>query len=107
MTDTQLTDEQVGNLEIAVSGLGTITAYSGRNMYGTTCLGIVSNDPIKCAMYLAKNLIEMDEVPLLRLLLETYNRQDNMGKSDTVVYYPRLLMADDEYDSDDDESDYE
>jgi hypothetical protein len=100
-TEGLLSDEQVGDVEAAVDGLGTVTAYSGRNMYGTTCLGIVTDDPIKCAMTLAKNLLDMDERELLDALLNTWNRLDSMGKSNAVLYFPRLLMNDDE--SEDDE----
>jgi hypothetical protein len=55
--------------------------YSGRGMYGDTCIGIVTNaSPILVGYYAAKleNDLEMedDQLPI---------RSDNMGKD--IIYY--------------------
>lgn len=100
---TKLTDEQISNIETALNGDGEIRAYSGRNMYGKSCLGIVSDDPVKCLLALARNLMDMDERDTLTMLVETWNRQDSMGRNATVTYFPNLAMDDDE-DMDEDDS---
>jgi len=101
---TKLTDEQISNIDSALNGHGEVRAYSGRNMYGKSCLGIVSDDPVKCLLALALNLMDMDERDTLTMLVETWNRQDSMGRSATVTYFPNLAMdGEDDMDEDDSE----
>lgn len=100
----KLTDEQIHNIESALNGDGEVRAYSGRNMYGKSCLGIVSDDPVKCLLALARNLMDMDERDTLTMLVDTWNRQDSMGRSATVTYFPNLAMdGEDDMDEDDSE----
>lgn len=99
---TQLTQEQLDNIESALNGDGEVRAYSGRNMYGKSCLGIVSDDPVKCLLTLSRNLMDMDERDTLTMLVETWNRQDSMGRNATVTYFPNLAMDDTDDDMDED-----
>ena len=101
---TKLTQEQLDSIETALNGDGEVRAYSGRNMYGKSCLGIVSDDPVKCLLALARNLMDMDERDTLTMLVDTWNRQDSMGRSATVTYFPNLAMdGEDDMDEDDSE----
>lgn len=94
---TKLTDEQISTIEQALPyEYGVVRAYSGRNMYGKSCLGIVSDDPVKCLLTLARNLMDMDEDDTLTMLVDTWNRQDSMGRNATVTYFPNLAMDDDD-----------
>lgn len=103
---TKLTPIQISTIESALDyEHGTVRAYSGRNMYGKSCLGIVSDDPVKCLLVLALNLMDMDERDTLAMLVDTYNRQDSMGRSSSVIYFPNLAMDDPDEDDMDDEMD--
>ena len=70
-------------------------------MYGKSCLGIVTDDPTKCMLVLARNLVITGEQDVLDMLASTWHRQDSMGRSSTVIYFPNLAMDDDETDEDD------
>ena len=50
--------------------------YSGRGMYGETCLGIVTDDPTACMEYAAQRGI-------------TGAKMDNMGRQ-YIVYWPNI-----------------
>lgn len=70
------------------------THYSGRGMYGRTCLGIVTNnDHFICntlAFYCSQHESDINNI------ISTFRSQlqhpnvDNMGK-DYIVYFPSLL----------------
>lgn len=98
---TKLTDEQVSTIEQALSDAGEIQPYSGRNMYGKRCLGIVTENATETMLILARSLMEMDERDTLDMLVDTWHRQDSMGRSSTVVYFPNLVWDDGETDEDD------
>ena len=65
----------LGKIErLAKNGLGEIQYnYSGRNMYGKTCVGIVTTNPIDCV---AKSGVLGAHI-------------DNMGLS-YIVYWPKV-----------------
>ena len=50
--------------------------YSGRGMYGNSCLGIVTDDPTACMEYAAQRGI-------------TGAKMDNMGRQ-YIVYWPNI-----------------
>ncbi|MEK7414203.1 MAG: hypothetical protein AAB263_12885 [Planctomycetota bacterium] len=54
-------------------------SYSGRCMYGATCLGIVCPDPLDV----------IAEVGLRGA------RMDSMGRSDSIVYWPHIQADED------------
>jgi len=96
-----LTDDQLGTIEDALNGAGEIRVYSGRAMYGSSCLGIVTENVTKTMLILARSLMEMDEQDTLSMLVDTSHRTDSMGRNSTVVYFPNLAMDDDETDEED------
>lgn len=64
--------------------------YSGRCMYGRTCVGVVTEDSaisltLDLLVYLVEN--EMDLYEAKELL--QFARTDRMGY-DTIVYFPRI-----------------
>lgn len=64
--------------------------YSGRGMYGRTCVGIVTfQSPIKIVTALFRHLIDegMDADVIEDLLSDA--KSDNMGK-DIIVYFPSI-----------------
>jgi hypothetical protein len=93
----KLTDEQIGNITNALDGRGEPQPYSGRAMYGESCLGIVTDNPTRAILTLATNLAEMEEMELLALLRDATSREDSMGRS-VVIYFPSLTVDDDEED---------
>lgn len=70
-------------------------------MYGKRCLGIVTENATETMLILARSLMEMDERDTLDMLVDTWHRQDSMGRSSTVVYFPNLVWDDGETDEDD------
>jgi len=98
---TKLTDEQVSTIEQALSDAGEIQPYSGRSMYGKRCLGIVTVNATETMMILTRSLMEMDETDTLDMLMDTWQKQDSMGRDSTVVYFPNLLWDEGDTDEDD------
>ncbi len=67
-------------------------SYSGRFMYGKSCLAFVTDDiPLSIGFYIGKGeyVNEIDEYDLTRM------RQDSMGLS-TVYYFPNVPYVEDE-----------
>jgi len=50
--------------------------YSGRCMYGSTCVGIVCDDPLMVGVYAGKLDVPAEDIP---------RRRDNMGRG-WIVY---------------------
>lgn len=98
----KLTEEQMGTIQDALDGIGEARPYSGRVMYGESCLGIVTDNPTRAILTLATNLVDMEERELLALLRDATAREDSMGRS-VVIYFPSLTVDDDEEDEDDEE----
>lgn len=105
-----LTDDQAIEFQDAVDNLdGTVDfQYSGRGMYGDTCVGIVARDTASILLHLLRNL--PDEIADLFDGVEV--RSDSMGL-DEIVYFPAINTEydpddddDDEYDPDDDDDEY-
>lgn len=70
-------------------------------MYGKYCLGIVTVNATETMMILTRSLMEMDETDTLDMLMDTWHRQDSMGRDSTVVYFPNLLWDEGDTDEDD------
>lgn len=77
----------------------TRTDYSGRGMYGSTCVGIVASDLLQLGAAIARVVEDNDE---LRDELLSNSRTDSMGY-DTIVYWTRVTCSD-APDEDDDEA---
>ena len=73
------------------------TDYSGRGMYGDSCVGIVASDLLELGAAISR-LVEDEE---LRDELISNSRTDSMGY-DTIAYWPRVTCNDAE-DEDEDE----
>jgi hypothetical protein len=73
------------------------TDYSGRGMYGDSCVGIVASDLLELGAAIAR-IVEDDE---LREELVSNSRTDSMGY-DTIVYWTRVTCDDADEDEDDD-----
>ncbi|SIG31200.1 hypothetical protein [Mycobacteroides abscessus] len=75
--------------------------YSGRGMYGNTCIGVVMGDlrflPAITAelAYIVGELASSDDViALTEFLWELPTETDSMGRS-TIVYWPNVRLATD------------
>lgn len=79
--------------ELCETGFLDIQAYSGRNMYGKKCVGIVTREGESVGMILA-SLIEsaMEEPEALQIVIKGIRtmRTDSFGL-DTIVYFPSAL----------------
>lgn len=66
------------------------TDYSGRAMFGATCLGFVVSNPgiVGAAVALGLSVTELDPVALMAT-----SRQDDMGR-DRIVYFPGTTVQD-------------
>lgn len=86
----KLTSEQCGLItEFSNNeGISLQTDYSGRGMYGKTCIGFVCDDPFSIGMKLAKMLIEKGENELFENMVSR-NSMDNMGRS-IIIYFPSV-----------------
>lgn len=81
-----------------------IKHYSGRGMYGETCVGFVTNNPIRDITNLCLNVneeaehyfkAESDEfIDMVRKVLPSA-KTDSMGLK-TVVYFPNVSLPNDE-----------
>jgi len=100
----KLTAEQLEILTDAIDATGVeLRPYSGRGMYGQSCLGIVPNtDTARYFMYLAQILITDGQEEILDLLIGSPSREDSLGR-DTIVYFPNLLVDSEDEDEDEDE----
>lgn len=97
----KLTTEQLEILTDAIDRTGVeLRPYSGRGMYGDSCVGIVPNtDTARYFMHLAQILIENGEEETLDLLMRSPSREDSLGKG-VIIYFPTLLVEDEEEDED-------
>lgn len=79
-----------------MDGIEVYDAYSGRGMYGRTCFGIVTDDPISAVIQLTRTLMETcdidpdETVDLLDALAEGAC-QDSMGLQ-AIVYWPHITV---------------
>ncbi len=71
--------------------------YSGRGMYGATCVGIVMNP--SDMLQLGANISALDDQELRSLLMYKYST-DSMGY-DTIIYWPGITCDDSPEDSED------
>lgn len=68
--------------------------YSGRSMFGRTCLGLVVSDHIGQVVRFFVRLGYLDE-NLQENLLDAQMRHDDLGM-DTIVYFPDVAVERDE-----------
>jgi hypothetical protein len=97
MNKIQLTAEQYDNIRDRIEDFDYDARlrphYSGRGMYGRTCIGIVHNDANTPAAFLYILADELGE-DFLDLLQDLGSAQDGMGLS-TITYFSGLSVADD------------
>jgi hypothetical protein len=98
MTNT-ISLELLEELAQEVSG-DVRTDYSGRGMYGKTCVGIVVDDVD--LLELGAAIAETIEDEELRKALISGSRTDSMGYS-TIVYWSRVTCSDAPEEDDEDE----
>ena len=100
----KLTAKQLETITDAVDSntYGQVRSYSGRGMFGESCLGIVTSDTARCFMALAVTLVDNGEQEILALLTASPSREDSLGK-DAIIYFPRLIVEDDESDEEDED----
>ena len=69
--------------------------YSGRYMYGRSCVGIVCDNPITATVELFAYILNEDEDTDIDELASILGdaRSDNMGLS-MIVYFPQIKMED-------------
>lgn len=86
ITADDLEDELMGLLD----EVDVRTDYSGRGMYGETCLGLVVDKPdILVGLALGQVLDQIDADPFE---VVSRARTDNMGRS-TIIYFPGVTLA--------------
>lgn len=76
------------------NGYGYREDYSGRGMFGRTCIGITCDEPLRVVLELAAHLMEaMPELGSYDLMdaLGT-PRMDSMGCS-SILYFPHLEVV--------------
>jgi|688.fasta_scaffold681483_1 hypothetical protein len=76
------------------------TNYSGRGMYGDSCVGIVTHSLLELGAVISR-LVEDEE---LRDELITNSSTDSMGY-DTIVYWSRVTCSDSEEEDEDEDED--
>ena len=93
MAQYELTRDQLGYIIDAAenAGLELRTGYSGRGMYGKTCIGVVGyvSDLIAFVLEVAEWDRELAQDELTQV------SSDGMGTS-TIYYWPRLTVAKDD-----------
>lgn len=101
---TTLTQQQADTIREACYNLcdARPMAYSGRAMYGTTCLGVVmdGDETFTLAVEIYK-----EDPDLARLLADKPSRADSMGRDKVVIYWESVRV--DGTDLDDDDEDEE
>lgn len=96
MTTYTLTPSTVQTLRLAAAELGfrLTTTYSGRGMFGATCIGVVVDDPTDLADLIGA-LMCAGEDDLAAGLMDQPRATDNMGRG-TIVYWPGVRAAQDD-----------
>ncbi|TXH53642.1 MAG: hypothetical protein E6Q97_12815 [Desulfurellales bacterium] len=85
-TAAALEDELLGYLD----DLDVRTDYSGRGMYGETCLGLVTSQPMAILGW--RFALVLDELGLDPYEVLVKARTDSMGY-DTITYFPGVTLA--------------
>ncbi len=78
-------------------------SYSGRGMYGKSCLGVSCDSPISCVMQVISTFCEnADDVDSVKELVEALSdpSTDAMGRGG-IVYWTDIPWLEDEEDGDD------
>jgi len=78
-------------------------SYSGRGMYGRSCLGITCSNPMETLMQIVAQIADGNYADDL---FQTYDsmvnvKMDSMG-IDSIIYFPNLTYEKDDDDEDDD-----
>ncbi len=110
MSQNILTPKQIEVLSDAIIAAdGRPRSYSGRNMYGDTCLGVTTDQsPIQFIITVCRELAKIDDpnsgTDDIFCLLEEDVKTDSMGRGN-IVYFPSIAWSE-EFEtlfSDDDE----
>lgn len=91
----EITEEQYSDFEDIIINLDgdPHRDYSGRGMYGESCIGFKTYDPMRAMFQLG---IESEICDANVAWLQRANfRTDSMGKG-TIVYFPNIKVTEDE-----------
>jgi hypothetical protein len=72
-----------------------VSDYNGRFMYESTCIGFVSDQPIRFMLQLVRELLDSGFEDLVEQLVDSQSRTDNMGLR-TIVYWPYISFSEDQ-----------
>lgn len=89
---TTLTEEQKEELQLFAKDMDLEfrSDYSGRGMYGESCIGFVGDiSPFDLGLHLATRFQEDSE--MLEMFLNDSSKLDNMGL-DTILYFPDIQI---------------
>jgi hypothetical protein len=87
---TVLTQQQVDTIEEVAWAMNVeLRSYSGRSMYGDSCLAIVldSSELMRFAIDLHKA-----DRNTATLLADSQIRQDSMGRDSEIIYWPHIQL---------------
>lgn len=87
---TVLTQEQLDTIEEVASYHDIeVRSYSGRGMYGESCLGIVIDSSA-----MMRFTIDLREACLATatILADSQMRQDSMGRDSEIIYWPYIRL---------------
>jgi hypothetical protein len=96
MYQTTITADHLALLE-PLEGVTVAPVYSGRYMYGQTCFGLITDDPLSTVIQFTRALLEADvrDASALTEVLDALAhdvRQDQMG-TQAIVYWPHIQVA--------------
>ena len=78
-------------------------SYSGRGMYGKSCVGITCDNPSDVVLDIIQAQAENDPTEVSELIdMLRRSSQDSMGRS-AIIYWPKIEWPADEEEVDDDE----
>lgn len=85
---------------LELSGIEGVRSYSGRRIYGKTCLGVETSDLGELFAAVLESVEGDDDT---REIQEAFRQMatDSMGRG-TIVYFPGVPFVDDEEDEDHD-----
>lgn len=78
-------------------GYNIRTDYSGRAMYGKTCVGVSGDNPMPFIIECMKNFMDMGDTDYASDFFELlqHHKTDSMGCG-TIVYFPRWVIETEE-----------
>ena len=74
-------------------GYNIRTNYSGRAMYGNTCVGVSGDDPMSFIVECMRNFMDMGDTDYASDFFELlqHHKTDSMGRG-MIVYFPRWAI---------------